>query len=51
METIVDTDFFFNYNISYQTYYLVCFLGGVLRLLEEGLQRPLHWFVCMPHAN
>ena len=25
--------------------------GGIIRLLEESLQRPLHWFICMLHAN
>lgn len=25
--------------------------GEVIRLLEESLQRPLHWIVCMRHAN
>lgn len=25
--------------------------GGVIRLLEEKLNRPLHWFVCLLHAN
>ena len=27
------------------------FLDGVIRLLEETLQRPFHWFACMFHAN
>lgn len=26
-------------------------LGGVIRLLEVKLDRPLHWFICMLHAN
>jgi hypothetical protein len=25
--------------------------GGVIRLLEEKLNRPVHWFVCQLHAN
>lgn len=25
--------------------------GGVIRLLEEHFEKPLHWFVCMLHAN
>lgn len=25
--------------------------GGVIRLLEEKLEKPLHWFVCLLHAN
>jgi hypothetical protein len=25
--------------------------GGVIRLLEENLNRPLHWFICQLHAN
>ena len=25
--------------------------GGIIRLLEEKLERPLHWFVCLLHAN
>lgn len=26
-------------------------LGGVVCLLEKKLNRPIHWFVCMLHAN
>jgi len=26
-------------------------VGGVIRLLEEHLNRPLQWLVCMMHAN
>lgn len=25
--------------------------GGTIRLLEETLGRPLHWFICLLHAN
>lgn len=25
--------------------------GGVIRLIEEKLGRPVHWFVCLLHAN
>ena len=25
--------------------------SGVIRLLEEKLEKPLHWFVCLLHAN
>jgi len=25
--------------------------NGVIRLLEEKLEKPLHWFVCLLHAN
>ena len=25
--------------------------GGIIRLLEKSLRRPLHWFVCMLMAN
>ena len=25
--------------------------GGIIRLLEKSLRRPLHWFVCMLHGN
>ncbi|CAH0551078.1 unnamed protein product [Brassicogethes aeneus] len=25
--------------------------GGVIRLLEEALKRPFHWFVCQLHSN
>ena len=25
--------------------------GGVIRLLEEKLGKPLQWFVCLLHAN
>ena len=25
--------------------------GGIIRLLEVALNRPLQWFVCQPHAN
>lgn len=25
--------------------------GGIICLLEEKLERPLHWFVCLLHAN
>ena len=25
--------------------------GGIIRLLEEALNRPLEWFVCQLHAN
>ena len=27
--------------------FTLLFLGEVIRLLEEALQRPLSWFVCM----
>lgn len=26
-------------------------IGGVIRLLEEYLSRPLQWFICLLHAN
>ena len=25
--------------------------GGIIRLLEERLHRPLHWFICLLHMN
>jgi hypothetical protein len=25
--------------------------GGIIRLLEEHIKRPLHWFVCLFHSN
>ena len=25
--------------------------GGTIRLLEESLNHPLHWFICMLHSN
>ena len=25
--------------------------GGIIRLLETKLGRPLHWFICQLHAN
>ena len=25
--------------------------SGVIRLLEEKLEKPLHWFVCLLHSN
>ena len=43
---------FFNvfYFLSYLVY-IVLFLGGVIGLLEDALQRPLHWVACMLHSN
>jgi hypothetical protein len=25
--------------------------GGIIKLIEESLEKPLHWFVCMLHGN
>lgn len=25
--------------------------GGIIRLIEETINRPLHWFVCLLHSN
>jgi hypothetical protein len=25
--------------------------GGIIKILEESLQKPLHWFICLLHAN
>ena len=25
--------------------------GGIIKLLEESLEKPLHWFVCLLHSN
>ena len=27
------------------------YTGGVIKLLEAEIQRPVHWFVCMLHGN
>ena len=27
------------------------FNGGVIRLIEEKLNKPLHWFICQLYAN
>ena len=25
--------------------------GGIVRLFEVSLKRPVNWFICQPHAN
>ena len=25
--------------------------GGIIKIFEESLERPLHWFICMLHSN
>ena len=52
MNTIVKTDNNFSSIIFtfYHAYYSLCFFfDEVIRLLWEGLQHILHWFVCMFH--
>ena len=37
-----------NFSLIIFIFYYICyFSGGVIRLLEETLQHPLHWFVCL----